>query len=265
PSTLSNSSSLAVSMMTGTLEVRRISRHTSVPLIPGSIRSSSTRSAPWAEKIRSPSMPLSATATSYPSFRSEYDSGSEKDSSSSTIRMRVMSVSLLRRLVGRRGVWIVGGSRGAGGLGAPRPHGDGPGAAHLGQPEREGRALAGQRPGGDLAAVIARDVLHDRQAQPGAAGRARAGAVHPEEPFEDPLQMVLGDADPLILHGDLDHAAVAAHGHPDAGAGIGIGDRVGDQVRQGGGEHRGGAEDLQALHAAHRDLDLRAEGQVAVQ
>ena len=46
-----------VSMMTGTLEVRRISRHTSVPLIPGSMRSRSTRSAPWAEKMRRPSVP----------------------------------------------------------------------------------------------------------------------------------------------------------------------------------------------------------------
>ena len=61
---MSNSSSLAVSMMTGTLELRRISRHTSVPLIPGSMRSNSTRSAPWVVKIRSPSVPLSATATS---------------------------------------------------------------------------------------------------------------------------------------------------------------------------------------------------------
>jgi hypothetical protein len=43
---LSTSLSLALTMITGTFEDWRITRHTSVPGMPGSIRSSSTMSAP---------------------------------------------------------------------------------------------------------------------------------------------------------------------------------------------------------------------------
>ena len=48
-------------------------------------------------------------------------------------------------------------------------------------------------------------VLDDGQAQPGPAGRARAGGVDPVETLEDPLQVTLGDAYPLVRDGDLDH------------------------------------------------------------
>src|SRR5699024_6453050 len=110
-----------------------------------------------------------------------------------TTRMRVMSVCLSRPVIGRRG--------GCGGevlcgvvrRGPPCPCGDGPGAAHLGQPQGEGRPLSGQGPGGDLPAVVARDVLDDRQAQPGPAGGPGAGAVDPEEALEDALQVLLRD------------------------------------------------------------------------
>src|SRR5699024_10034477 len=124
----------------------------------------------------------------------EYESGSEKDSSSSTTRMRVMSVCLSRPVTGRRGRCGGGALCGAVRRGPPCPCGDGSGAAHLGQPQGEGRALARQGPGGDLSAVVARDVLDDRQAQPGAAGGPGAGAVDPEEALEDAFQVLLGDA-----------------------------------------------------------------------
>src|SRR5699024_341320 len=120
-------------------------------------------------------------------------------------------------------------------------------------------------PGGDLSAVVARDVLDDRQAQPGAAGGPGAGAVDPEEALEDAFQVLLGDAHALVLDGDLDHALVPPDGHPNPGALVGVGDRVGDQVGQRGGEHRGGAEDLQPVRTAHGDLDPRPERVVAVQ
>ena len=46
----------------------------------------------------------------------------------------------------------------------------------------------------DLAAVVLGDVAHDRQAEPGAAGLARARLVDPVEAFEDPGQVALRDA-----------------------------------------------------------------------
>ena len=113
--------------------------------------------------------------------------------------------------------------------------------------------------------MVRRDVLDDREAQAGAAGGARAGAVHAEEPLEDPLQLVLRDADALILHGDLDHPVLMAHRDADPRARLRVGDRVRDQVGQGSDQHRGGAVDTQPAAPADAHLDLRAEGEVAVQ
>ena len=69
---MSTSSSFALTMMTGTLEVARICRHTSVPGMPGSIRSSSTMSAPLRSNSVSAVFPSAAMATSKPSLRSMY-------------------------------------------------------------------------------------------------------------------------------------------------------------------------------------------------
>ncbi len=57
-------------MMIGIDDERRISRHTSMPDIPGSIRSSSTRSGFEAWKRRRASGPSAATSTPNPSRRS---------------------------------------------------------------------------------------------------------------------------------------------------------------------------------------------------
>jgi hypothetical protein len=73
---LSTSSSLALTMITGTFETALIRRHTSVPGSPGSIRSSSTMSAPFRSNSVSASGPVAAIATSYPSLRSMYASAS---------------------------------------------------------------------------------------------------------------------------------------------------------------------------------------------
>jgi hypothetical protein len=86
---LSISLSLAVSMITGTLDFSRSVLHTSLPGRPGSIRSSSTRSAPVRSKVSSASGPVEQTATSKPSLRSRYEIASLNESSSSTTSTRV--------------------------------------------------------------------------------------------------------------------------------------------------------------------------------
>ena len=94
---MSISLSRAVTMITGTAERVRSALHTSVPLIPGSIRSSSTMSAPLRSNSASASWPVAATAVVKPSLRSRNASGSAKDSSSSTISTLVISILQLCR------------------------------------------------------------------------------------------------------------------------------------------------------------------------
>jgi hypothetical protein len=67
---LSISLSRAVTMMIGTWERWRSWRHTSVPDISGSIRSSSTMSAPVRSNSVRAEVPVAATETSNPSLRS---------------------------------------------------------------------------------------------------------------------------------------------------------------------------------------------------
>ncbi len=93
------------------------------------------------------------------------------------------------------------------------------------------------------------DVLDDRQAQPGPAGGAVPGRVDPVEPLEDPVDLLVGDADALVDHRDLHRGAHRPPADQHPAALLGVGDRVGHQV----GDRRGDlvllAEDLQALLA----------------
>ncbi|CAM4153179.1 hypothetical protein JAAN108728_13830 [Janibacter anophelis] len=108
----------------------------------------------------------------------------------------------------------------------------------------------------DVAAVVGADVLDDRQAETGAAGGPGAGGVHPVEALEDAGLLVLGDARPLVGDGDLDRVALQARAHADRGVGVGVGDRVADEVAHGGDEH--------VLVAAHVQVlgDLVGQGDV---
>src|SRR5699024_3141111 len=90
PTTLSISESRAVTMMTGTEEVARNCLQTSVPDMPGNIKSSNTISTSWRSNSANAVFPSCATMGSNPSFRSRNASGSANDSSSSTMRMVVM-------------------------------------------------------------------------------------------------------------------------------------------------------------------------------
>ncbi len=88
-------------MITGTLDFSRSDRHTSLPGRPGSIRSSSTRSAPVRSKVSSASGPVEQTATSKPSLRSKYEMASLNESSSSTTSTRVTVFLLVLGAWGR--------------------------------------------------------------------------------------------------------------------------------------------------------------------
>ena len=77
---------LAVTMMMGTLERVRMVRHTSMPDILGSIRSSRRMSGAVSSKSCSASLPSRATVTRNPSLVRPMTSASMKDSSSSASR-----------------------------------------------------------------------------------------------------------------------------------------------------------------------------------
>src|SRR5699024_12277173 len=91
--------------------------------------------------------------------------------------------------------------------------------------------------GGYPPRVVACYDVDYRQAHPVSAGGPGAGAVEPEEALEDAFQVLLGDAHALVLDGDLDHALVPPDGHPDPGALVGVGERVGDRPGQRGRGH----------------------------
>src|SRR5579871_2897535 len=136
-------------MITGTLDLSRSDRHTSLPGRPGSIRSSRTRSAPVRSNVSSASGPVAQTATSNPSLRSRYEMASLNESSSSTTSTRVMGS--LPGADGARGTGAV--SRGAGaGMLAPQRYG-----------QAEGGSGALDAAHGDLAVVGRHHVLDDGQ------------------------------------------------------------------------------------------------------
>ncbi len=134
------------------------------------------------------------------------------------------------------------------------------GRAGLGQPQGEGGALALGAPHRDLPAVRGGHVFHDREAQPRAAGGTGAGGVDAVEALEDALLVLVGDADALVGHGDLDQVPAGLRDRTDrdahAGAGGRVVDRVLDQVAECGGELSTVAPDPQALGArgGHGDL-----------
>ena len=85
----------------------------------------------------------------------------------------------------------------------------------------------------DVAAVAARHIARDRQAEPDAAGRRVARGIEADEGLEHPLAFAGRDAGPVIVDQDVDavldrrrstarHAAITA----------GIGDQVGEAAAQ---------------------------------
>ena len=214
---MSTSESFAVSMMIGTAEVERICRHTSVPGIPGSIRSSSTMSAPRSRNAVSAPGPSSAISTSYPSRRSRYASGSARSGSSSTRRMRVMRSLRFGRVRGclafalaslraRFFLLFLSVSTCSGSIDPRKPDG-------------EGRSAPRPRPQPHLAAVPLRGVLDDRRAR-GPCRRCDASGPRPHGRTARRCARGRASAMPMPWSddGDLDDAVVGLHADADPGA-----------------------------------------------
>ena len=83
-----------------------------------------------------------------------------------------------------------------------------------------------------------------------------AGRVDPIEALEDPADLVLGDADALVDDRDLDALGQSLRRHQHRGALAGVGDRVGDEVRDRGCDLLGVAEHLETGRAAADHADL---------
>src|SRR5690606_24917411 len=222
-------------MMIGTWDRLRSSRHTSTPEMCGSITSSSTRSGCTASNTSSASAPSRATLTRNPSRLSPMVRASTKESSSSTTStvgsgaLMVLSACLV---------------------------GDGHGTRAEREPQRERGALPLLGVEEDLAVVVLDDVAHDGQPEPGAAGLAAAGPIHPVEPLEDPLEVPAGDADAVIPDRHLHHAPVGAGADLHGGLGIGVLHRVLEQVVEGGHELATVADHPEALgDRVDRDAD----------
>ncbi len=116
------------------------------------------------------------------------------------------------------------------------------------------------RPGSDqtdtLPPWLSATCLTIARPEPGAAGRARARRVDAVEALEDALLLVGRDAEPLVGDGDVDDAgAAAAHHDADAGAAVGVGDGVADEVADGGRHELGVAPHLAALVDRRDELD----------
>src|SRR5262249_17274099 len=79
-----------------------------------------------------------------------------------------------------------------------------------GDRHRERRSGAWLAPQPDASVVVGSDVLDDRQAQTRSAGGARPRGVAPEEPLENRLLMLAGDADTAVGDGDFDVSAATA-------------------------------------------------------
>src|SRR5262245_43020549 len=193
--TLSISLSRAVTMMTGTLERDRSCLHTSVPLIPGNMRSSSTMSAPARSNSARAEGPSATTVASKPSLRRRKARGSAKDSSSSTISTLVIDVLVLSfgKIVSTIGIV------------AAEMGGDGRGNRH-----RECRPGTRLTPQPNGAVVIGGDVFDDRQPEPGATCGPGPRLVDAEESFEHPLLIAGCDADTAVGDRDLDVLASPA-------------------------------------------------------
>src|SRR6185437_536035 len=77
-------------------------------------------------------------------------------------------------------------------------------ARHGAQAQAHRGAALGPRAGGDLAVLGLGQAADDEQPDADAAEPAAVSGLTLEEPVEDALVIALGDADALVLHGDLD-------------------------------------------------------------
>ncbi len=85
-----------------------------------------------------------------------------------------------------------------------------------GQAEKKGCALAEFAFAPDAAAVKLHDVLHDAEAEAGAASFARTAFVHAIESLEDMREIRLGDARTVVADADFNVVGMKPRGNVDA-------------------------------------------------
>ena len=54
----------------------------------------------------------------------------------------------------------------------------------------------------EIGVMVLRNMLDDRQPQPGAAGGLGTALVHPEKPFKHPCLILRGNPDSSVFHGN---------------------------------------------------------------
>src|SRR5947207_7308814 len=106
-----------------------------------------------------------------------------------------------------------------------------PASSAAGEPAADLEAVAAAPAGLDGAARRGDDVLHDREAEPGAARGPRL--VGPVEALEEPRQVALADADAVVGGGEHGVVTVALDGQRERRPVPGVPDRVlGEVLRQ---------------------------------
>src|SRR4029077_13031576 len=84
----------------------------------------------------------------------------------------------------------------------------------------------------DVAAMQLDQTLDDREAEPGPVMAPVVGSARLEKRPADPGQVLLADADAIVLDHDRDHGALGGGADFDAAAAVGELDRVRQQVYQ---------------------------------
>src|SRR5262249_61067567 len=77
------------------------------------------------------------------------------------------------------------------------------------------------------------DVLHDREPQPRATALAATGLIDAIETLEDPLEVVMRNANALVAHGDDQPIVFLLRRHPDMTPRIAVGNSILEQIDQG--------------------------------
>src|SRR5579863_6108265 len=95
------------------------------------------------------------------------------------------------------------------------------------QPHRDARAFADAAADGDFAAMQLHQSLHDGEPEAGAAMAAVVGVARLEVWFADSRQIVIADADAVILDGKGDMCRLGTGADRDRTAAIGESDRIG--------------------------------------
>ena len=96
------------------------------------------------------------------------------------------------------------------------------------------------------------DVLHHRQAEP-RSPRA-ANPVRPEEPLEEPGEILFGDARPVVRNGQT----ARGHGDGEVGSGSRVAERVLGEVLDDDAQHSGSKRQLRRGIPLRADRDARA-------